>query len=116
MLLVFFLINPLIVGSVYIGFLLLRAAAKSIRNKQDRFWALLIAALFIAFIAPMFFAVFPGALFCIAFAGLLTWVFYPHDKRHVQTAKCDQRPLRGAKEDIIDVEVISSQTFYCDEK
>ena len=31
-----FFINPLIVGSVYVAFIVFRMAAKSIRNKHDR--------------------------------------------------------------------------------
>ena len=107
-----FFINPLIVGSVYVAFIVFRIAAKSIRNKHDRFWAILVAALFVAFITPLFFAVFPGFLFCAAFAGLLTWAFYPHDKTHIQPAYRDERPFYGPHEDVIDAEVISEKTIY----
>ena len=107
-----FFLNPLIIGSVYVGLLILRTAAKSIRNKHDRMWAFAIVSLFVAFIAPMFFAIYPGWIFCVAFAGLLTWVFYPCDKEPMKTANCDEKPLSGPEKDIIDVEVISVKTIY----
>ena len=107
-----FFINPLIVGSVYVAFIVFRMAAKSIHNKHDRFWAILVAALFVAFIAPLVFAVFPGFLFCAAFAGLLTWAFYPHDKTHVQSAYRYEESPYGPQEDVIDAEIISEKTIY----
>ncbi len=108
----FFFVNPLIVGSVYLGMLVIGTAAKAIKNRHDRAICMVIASLFVAFIAPLFFVCPPGALFCIAFAGILAWVFMPHDKEPVQKPKCAQKPVCDLSEDdVIDVEVISVTTI-----
>lgn len=102
--------SPAIVGSIYAGFVILHFTSKYIQNTFDRYMAMSVAALFVAFIAPLFFVVFPGFAFCLAFAALLVWVFTPTSKDMPEQANDDSKASTEASDDIIDIEVISVDT------
>ena len=107
----FFFVNPLIVGSVYVALFIIRSAAKAISDTTTRFIAMSIACLFIAFIAPLFFVVFPGIAVCALFAALLIWVFAWSNKSHHRAPAPVTEPQQPQENDIIDVEVISVTTI-----
>lgn len=112
LLVAFLLMSPIVVGSVYAGFIILHYAAKYIQNTLDRYVAMSVASLFAAFIAPMFFATHPGFAFCLAFAAFLVWVFTPFSKDMPEQANDDSRAFTEASEGIIDIDVISVKTVY----
>jgi len=111
LLVAFFLANPKIVGTVYAGYIVFHITSKSINNLFDRYVAMGIASLFVGLIAPLFFQHYPGVLFGIAFAAVLTWVFTPTDVIAQEESDVDSRPLTGGSDEIIDVEVISVETI-----
>ena len=107
----FFLVNPLIVGSVYVALFIIRAAAKAIPDTVSRFIAMSIACLFIAFIAPLFFVAFPGIAVCALFAALLIWVFAWSNKPHHRAPAPTTEAQQDAQDDVIEAEVISITTI-----
>lgn len=70
-----------------------------------------IASLFVGLIAPLFFQHYPGIVFGIAFAAVLTWVFTPTDVIAQEEPVIDSRAPTGGSDEIIDVEVISVETI-----
>lgn len=102
----FLFADPFIVGSIYIGMLILKVSAQCIQDTGARFICMAIACWSVAFIAPFFFNATP--LFCLLFAAVLTWVYAMEQQTPTQTHNSDEKPLAAQKNDveIVDAEIV----------
>ena len=108
-LLAFLFVNPIIIGSVYIGMLIIRAASRATANTVNRFVGMLLTCIMVAFVTATALGMtwIPAALF----AGVLAWVFAIPAEQPAKPHDCDEKP-QYEESDVIDVEVISERTFY----
>ena len=110
-LVVFLIINPVVIGSVYAGFVVFHFASKHIANKLDRTVSMFIAAISVSLLLPMVLQTPFSIWLRIAFAAILTWVFTPDDKDTVKTFIVDQKPVTEYSDEILEAEVISVTTI-----
>jgi len=107
----FLFVNPIIIGSVYAGFVVFHFASKHITDRFNRTVSMFVAAISVALLLPIVLETSSNIFVSIAFAAFLTWVFTPADKDIPEEPIVDQRPFTEASDEIIDVEVISVETI-----